>query len=72
MIGKKVWDVRMSKVGFDRNQLHDYSLILQDSLLTPTLFKLGPIQVRRGRVIATLLGFIIYCTYILIKVKNSV
>jgi len=72
MISKKVWDVRMTKGGFDRNQLHDYSLILQDSLTTSVVFKLGTIEVRSGRVIATLFGFIVYCLYILIKVKNSV
>ena len=39
---------------------------------TYAVFKLGPIEVRRKRVIATIVGFLIYCLYILVMVKIRV
>ena len=39
---------------------------------TYAVFKLGPVEVRRGRVIATIVGFLLYCLYVLVMVKIRV
>ena len=60
----------------DLKQLCDY-LSLQSYYAkigsdTYIVFKLGPIEVRRGRVIATIVGFLLYCIFILVMVKTRV
>jgi hypothetical protein len=39
---------------------------------TYAVFKLGPIEVRSGRVTATAVGFLSYCLYVLVMVKAKV
>ena len=50
----------------DLKQLFDYTKIGSD---TYAVFKLGPIEIRRGQVIATVVGFLSYCIYVLVVVR---
>ena len=39
---------------------------------TYAIFKLGSIVVKKGRVTVTMIGFILYCLYLLVTVKGKV
>ena len=39
---------------------------------TYAVFKLGSIVVKKGRVTVTMVGFILYCLYLLVAVKGKV
>lgn len=52
----------------DLKQLCDYAKIESEIY---SIFKLGPIVVRRGRVLTTIFGFVAYCLYILVMVKSK-
>ena len=51
----------------DLKKLSDYLCIKCDTF---SLFKLGPLEVRRGQLIATITGFLFYCSYVLLIVKK--
>ena len=69
----KYWEISQryssSNSSSDLKQLCDYLCIKTD---TYSVFKLGPIEVRRGRVTATAVGFLSYCLYVLVMVKAKV
>ena len=70
---EKYWEISRryssSNNSSDLKQLCDYLYIKTDKY---SVFKLGPIEVRKGRVIATIVGFLSYCLYILVTVKGKV
>jgi len=70
---EKYWEIShryssSSGSSSDLKQLCDYLCIKTD---TYSVFKLGPIEVRRGRVIATIVGFLLYCLYLLLMVETK-
>jgi hypothetical protein len=74
---KKFWEVKKkiattnsTSISFiDQELLLSYSMIHNEEYC---LFKLGPIEVRRNGVISTMLFFIVYCLYMLLKFKKTV
>ena len=52
----------------EMKQLCDFTKVENE---TYSVFKLGPIKVRRGRVTASALGFLFYCLYVLVTVKTN-
>ena len=60
----------------DLKQICEYLSMKSDYLCIKTdnysIFKLGIIEVRRKRVIATIVGFLLYCLYVLVIFKARV
>ena len=60
----------------DMKQICEYLSMKSDYLCIKTdtysIFKLGIIEVRRKRVIATIVGFLFYCLYVLVIIKARV
>jgi len=75
---KKFWEVKKKidrKADNNNTQFTDLSLLWSCTMFRTEdycVFRLGRLEVRRGGVIATMVGFILYCLYMLLKFKRSV
>jgi len=75
----KYWEISQrynSSGSIDLKQLCDYLCLKSDYLCiksdTYAVFKLGLIEVRRGRLVVAVVGFLLYCLYILLMVSRRV
>jgi len=53
-LAKKCWTLR------DKDEGYQYMIMYQDALNFPTVFKLGNLEVRRGKLLLTMLGSVVY------------
>ena len=63
----KCWQLKNE----NKDILGDYVLMHVDAHSYPTEMRLGPFQVRRGRVLLTLVTLVVYCVYILISFHKT-
>jgi len=56
----------------NKDLLNDYIVMHLDAHSYTSILKLGPIEVRRKRVLLTLVTLVLYCLYILTRVRKSV
>ena len=75
---KKYWEVKRridSNTNINSTNFIDLQLLWSYTMVHGedySLFKLGKLEVRREGVIGTMIGFILYCLYMLLKFKDSV
>jgi len=53
----------------DLQLIWDYTVIITENF---SVFRLGPMKVKRKGLITTMVGFLLYCLYILLQIRKSV
>ena len=66
------WEEMTSSTSTSSSNLKQLIVYMKIEGETYSIFKLGQIEVRRGRLIATIVGFLSYCLYVVVIVESKI